>query len=162
MEKLTVTLEDRPVDIELAQYKRMFEAACSALAAIGDALGVDPEEGGAEPILAAIADLKAPDSRPVKQEPVAWIELLREARDNCKASIAEEGISATRKEYRIDLEARLSAALDAAPVSAKREWVDLTDDEIWEAVKNWNLKERVEGNYSLTRAVIAAFKEKNK
>lgn len=72
MEKLTVTLEDRPVDIELAQYKRMFEAACSALAAIGDALGVDPEEGGAEPILAAIADLKASDSRPVKQEPMAF------------------------------------------------------------------------------------------
>lgn len=49
---------------------------------------------------------------------------------------------------------------DTAPV--ERQWVDLTDDEIWEAVKNWNLKERVEGNYSLTRAVIAKFKEKNR
>lgn len=56
--KLKVTLEDRPIDIEIAQYKRMFEAACSALGSIGDALGVDPEEGGAEPILAAIAELK--------------------------------------------------------------------------------------------------------
>ena len=72
MEKLKVTLEDRPVDLELAQYKRMFEAACSSLAAIGDALGVDPEEGGAEPILAAIADLKAADSQPV-QEPVGFV-----------------------------------------------------------------------------------------
>ncbi len=57
--KLQVTLQDRPIDIELAQYKRMFESACSALGAIGDALGCDPEEGGAEPILAAIAELKA-------------------------------------------------------------------------------------------------------
>lgn len=56
--KLKVTLEDRPIDIELAQYKRMFEAACSALGSIGDALGVDPEEGGADPILMAIAELK--------------------------------------------------------------------------------------------------------
>ena len=45
------------------------------------------------------------------QEPVAWLELLREARDNCKASIAEDGISAMRKEYRVDLERRLTAAL---------------------------------------------------
>jgi hypothetical protein len=57
--KLKVTLEDRPIDIELAQYKRMFNAACSALGSIGDSLGVDPEEGGAEPILAAIAELKS-------------------------------------------------------------------------------------------------------
>lgn len=63
--KLTVTLEDRPIDIELAQYKRMFEAACSALGQIGDALGCDPEEGGAEPILAAIDALKA--EQPAKQ-----------------------------------------------------------------------------------------------
>ena len=64
--KLQVTLQDRPIDIELAQYKRMFESACSALGAIGDALGCDPEEGGAEPILAAIAELKAtpPSAQP--------------------------------------------------------------------------------------------------
>ena len=64
--KLKVTLEDRPIDIELAQYKRMFEAACSALGQIGDALGCDPEEGGAEPILAAIAELKA--EQPAQQQ----------------------------------------------------------------------------------------------
>jgi hypothetical protein len=49
-----------------------------------------------------------------KQEPVVCRELLREARDNCKASIVEDGISASRKEYRIDLEARLTAALNAS------------------------------------------------
>ena len=61
---------------------------------------------------------------------------------------------------RSECERLIRAAKYAAPV--ERQWVDLTDDEIWEAVKNWNLKERVEGNYSLTRAVIAKFKDKNK
>ena len=65
--KLKVTLQDTPTEIELAQYKRMFEAACSALGAVGDALGVDPEEGGAEPIIAAIQELKAEKQEPVGQ-----------------------------------------------------------------------------------------------
>lgn len=43
-------------------------------------------------------------------------ELLREARDNCEASIAETGISIHRKEYRVDLHKRLKAALtDGVP-----------------------------------------------
>lgn len=54
-----------------------------------------------------------------QQEPVAWFELLREARDNCKASIVEEGISASRKEYRIDLEARLTTALNTPTPASK-------------------------------------------
>ena len=66
--KLKVTLQDTPTEIELAQYKRMFEAACSALGAIGETLGVDEEEGGAEPILAAIAELKAQTKEP-EQDP---------------------------------------------------------------------------------------------
>ena len=72
--------------------------------------------------------------QPAQQEPVAWLELLREARDNCKASIVEEGISASRKEYRIDLEARLTAALNSSP-PAQRTWVGLTDEEIEQGCK---------------------------
>ena len=70
--------------------------------------------------------------QPAQQEPVAWRELLREARDNCKASIVEEGISASRKEYRIDLEARLTAALNTSPqlAPAQRTWVGLTKEEL--------------------------------
>lgn len=68
-------LEDRPVDVELAQYKRMFEAACSSLAAIGDALGVEPEEGGAEPILSAIAELKNSPVQQAEQEPVGEVDI---------------------------------------------------------------------------------------
>jgi len=52
--KLTVTLQDTECD----RYKRMFEAACVALGEIGDALGCDPNDGGAESILDAIEELK--------------------------------------------------------------------------------------------------------
>lgn len=68
------------------------------------------------------AALTAEPAQPA--QPVAWKELLREARDNCKASIAEDGISAMRREYRVELEARLTAALAAAPAR-------LTDEDIW-------------------------------
>ena len=86
------------------------------------------------------------------------MELLREARDNCKASIVEEGISAGRKEYRIDLEARLTAALNTSP-PAQRTWVGLTDGELsevynqadWDTVNGWEYE----------RAIEAKLKEKN-
>jgi hypothetical protein len=44
---------------ELASMTRMFNAACADLGAINEALGLDPDDGGAEPILDAIAELKA-------------------------------------------------------------------------------------------------------
>ena len=46
----------------------------------------------------------------------------------------------------------------AAPVSAKREWVDLTDDEEYELAKQSEGKSR----HWLVGSAIAAFKEKNK
>jgi len=42
-----------------AQYRRMFQAACSDLGLINEKLGLDPNDGGAEPILAAIDELLA-------------------------------------------------------------------------------------------------------
>ncbi|OBU59223.1 hypothetical protein [Stenotrophomonas maltophilia] len=39
-------------------YERMFVDACAALAEVSRELGCDPEQGGAEPILAAIAELR--------------------------------------------------------------------------------------------------------
>ncbi|MBH2008344.1 MAG: hypothetical protein I8H71_01455 [Xanthomonadaceae bacterium] len=47
------------------QYRRMFIAACEALGLVNEALGLDPDDGGAEPILAAIRDLKAAQAAPV-------------------------------------------------------------------------------------------------
>ena len=48
-----------PLDAQQQAFKRMFEAACVDLALISESLGLDPDDGGAEPILAAIAELKA-------------------------------------------------------------------------------------------------------
>lgn len=56
-------------------YERMFVDACAALAEVSRELGCDPEQGGAEPILAAIAELREALAarQPVGQEPDAWI-----------------------------------------------------------------------------------------
>jgi hypothetical protein len=43
---------------ELASMTRMFHAACSDLGAINEALGLDPNDGGAEPIIDAIRQLQ--------------------------------------------------------------------------------------------------------
>lgn len=53
------------------------------------------------------------------------VELLREARDNCEASIAETGISDVRRAYRRELRDRLSAALAAAPAQTEQQVQDL-------------------------------------
>ena len=49
--------------------------------------------------------------------------------------------------------------LYAAPVSAKREWVDLTDDEINKLIQAWYKSN--DGLFGYASAVIAAFKDKN-
>lgn len=45
-----------------AQYRSMFQAACIELGTINEALGLDPNAGGAAPILAAIEQLRAQHS----------------------------------------------------------------------------------------------------
>ena len=92
-----------------------------------------------------------------KAEPVTWMELLREARDNCKASIVEEGISASRKEYRIDLEARLTAAMNTSP--PQRQWQGLEAEDLAqiESDEFWQV-----GNHmAIAVAVEAKLKERN-
>ncbi|OBU52259.1 hypothetical protein [Stenotrophomonas maltophilia] len=56
-------------------YERMFVDACAALAEVSRELGCDPEQGGAEPILAAIAELREALAarQPVGQEPYGFI-----------------------------------------------------------------------------------------
>lgn len=50
--------ENEELKKELASYQRMFLDACGDLGLISEELGLDPNEGGAEPILDAIAALK--------------------------------------------------------------------------------------------------------
>ncbi|WP_254218023.1 helix-turn-helix domain-containing protein [Burkholderia multivorans] len=57
---------------ELESMTRMFHAACHDLGLINEALGLDPDDGGAEPILDAIAELRAQIASAQTDEPVAW------------------------------------------------------------------------------------------
>ncbi|MCS3393155.1 hypothetical protein NX868_17365 [Burkholderia thailandensis] len=56
---------------ELASMTRMFHAACHDLGLINEALGLDPDDGGAAPILAAIGELKTRTVSPVEQHEAA-------------------------------------------------------------------------------------------
>lgn len=100
-------------------------------------------------------------AEPVKQEPVAWpvdrnwfYSVLRYAENNpdCFYEVAPDCVSLDS----CDADTVINA-LNAAQVSAKREWVDLTDDEIDGVILECALM----GKPKFARAVIAAFKEKN-
>jgi hypothetical protein len=73
--------DDDPTTRE--EYRNMFHAAVSSLAAISDALGCDPDEGGAEPILAAIKELIAIDA--VHAEPFGYFHALPFGWEDCAA-----------------------------------------------------------------------------
>lgn len=118
---------------EAASYKRMFEDAVRSLAAIDEALGIDPDEaGGAEPILQAIEELKAAQQQaePVGDERIkrdaarfadafaeGWVPLLPEdtnrtvellralaAQSGQRAGVAEDVIEAAAKKLAEDFD----------------------------------------------------------
>ena len=67
MEKAEAVLaapQQVPVAVELASMTRMFHAACADLGLVNAALGLDPDDGGAEPILSAIEELRAAPPSP--------------------------------------------------------------------------------------------------
>lgn len=119
-----------------------------------------------------LADQEAAPVQLVKQKPVAWpvdrnwfYSVLRYAEKNpdCFDEVAPDCVSLDSCDADTVID-----ALNAAPVSAKREWVDLTDDDLdlfWvfrdchEAVLKGDIFAQFR---SAARAVIAAFKEKNK
>ncbi|POR54530.1 uncharacterized protein DUF551 [Paraburkholderia eburnea] len=68
------------VESELASMTRMFHAACADLGAINEALGLDPDDGGAEPIIGAIEELKAQIAAPVAPAVAAPFEWPRHPR----------------------------------------------------------------------------------
>jgi hypothetical protein len=135
MKKLQVTLEDRPVDIELAQYKRMFEDACANLGAINQALGLDFNDGGAESILFAIEELRGRS-----QEPVAWMVYTLDGKSVC----VTDNPTHFTPEHR---------ALPLYTTPPQRTWVGLTDEEVWECYSG-------QGSV-FYQAIEAKLKEKN-
>jgi hypothetical protein len=118
---------------------RMFEAACSSLGAINDALGLDPDDGGAESIIFAIEELKRQP-----KEPIAWMVYSLDGMSVC---VTDNPTDFTPKHK----------ALPLYTTPPKREWVGLTDEEIFEIHK------QVDSMQYLTfgKAIEAALKEKN-
>ena len=88
----------------------------------------------------ALAAIREALAEPVKQEPVAVI--------------SQSAIGLV-KLHSNGACLPFGTQLYAAPVSAKREWVELTDDEILKAIRG------IDGGFEGFRALIAAFKEKN-
>ena len=110
------------------------------------------EELAGMPNLFEVTTFYAAPVQPVKQEPVEWhVENVYERGDKYFAWIGDGYVQ-----------------IFTAPVSAKREWVELTDDEIdlieQQVYCRTTQKGRPLGVYAveLVRAVITAFKEKNK
>jgi len=77
---------------ELASMTRMFHAACADLGVVNKALGLDPDDGGAEPILDAIAKLKG-DRAAIQYRTLTDDEIDEIANDGCRN--AAGGIYAT-------------------------------------------------------------------
>ena len=110
--------------------------------------------------------------QPVKQEPVMdyeYICALREgeqhqAEDSYFFVRPENDTPTSRKMFCQGFERGFHKGLKyAAPVSAKREWVDLTDEEIATVVHEMNGNEPTSPFWrDLIYEAIAAFKEKNK
>ena len=98
----------------------------------------------------AIAAIREALAEQEKQEPVAWGCIIDDELVDFVPT-EQKDINGNKGNY--------ETPLYAAPVSAKREWADLTDYEIEELLFN-----RVSNDplNEYARAVIAAFKEKNK
>ena len=148
--KLKVTLQDTPTEIELAQYKRMFETACAELGAINEALGLDPNDGGAEPILFAIEELRGRS-----QEPVAWMVYTLDGTSVC---VTDNPADFTPEHRALPLYTTPTQRSESSGKPSA--WVGLTDEEIkkmrhlidWTAGWSYN---------TFARAIETKLKEKN-
>lgn len=78
---------------ELVSYKRMFAAACVALGEVSELLGLDPDQGGAAPIIIAIKELQEAVQRApyaVSAKPYAY-EFSRSNGDGTYSVVIERG-----------------------------------------------------------------------
>ncbi len=116
-----------------------------------------------------LADTGKMIAEPVKQEPVAhykdaphtiYLQTGCDDPEDCECSFNEWGDTTWCADQIHDTDIPYIRADYAAPVSAKREWVDLTDDEKGKVWGDWY----VSGFYNeeLIDRAITAFKEKNK
>lgn len=119
----------------LASMTRMFHAACADLGLINEALGLDPNDGGAEPILDAIEELKTAAGQAPAAEAGAWDERpLADVEPIVSDWLRKRGTSMDGVSYAAALElaafvkARASKAAAGEPVAFKlnplqRRWI---------------------------------------
>ncbi|CAJ2836655.1 hypothetical protein [Burkholderia pseudomallei] len=126
---------------ELESMTRMFHAACHDLGLINEALGLDPDDGGAEPILDAIAELRAQIASAQTDEPVAWAVYngwsricfyMTEdaARDHAQKAQKNHDLSGSLAAFRVvPLYAAPQPAQADAPAEAREPVAWVTDDD---------------------------------
>lgn len=83
---MTITAEPSR---ELASMTRMFNAACADLGLISEALALDPNDGGAEPILSAIEELREQHQKALAGKD-AELAAVRDAARGTDAQILKE------------------------------------------------------------------------
>lgn len=92
------------------QYRRMFQAACVELGTINEALGLDPNDGGAAPILATIEQLRT--QQDADKVDVALAEMVH-AMFRSANSIPVTRITIDRKQYEAAIDAARKESSDA-------------------------------------------------
>ncbi|HEF4754632.1 TPA: hypothetical protein SAP12_002807 [Burkholderia multivorans] len=139
------------VAAELESMTRMFHAACYDLGLINEALGLDPDDGGAEPILDAIAELRAQIASAQTDEPVAWAvyngwsricfyKTEEDARDHAQKAQKNHDLSGSLAAFRV-------VPLYTAPHPTQADpRVELTDEQ----------REAIAAMIELTRATFIA------
>ena len=154
---------------ELASMTRMFGAACADLGAINKVLGLDPEDGGAEPIIDAINELKAraalsASTGAAVSGPVEPAYLrLRKAADEVCACLGYHGEISNRDDRVVALVDALYGTDDGNPETAQP--VYCTESSALKALRNLRdalrdrhygrMPEEVQRAYDDASAVIA-------
>ncbi len=109
-------------------YERMFVDACAALAEVSRELGCDPEQGGAEPILAAIAELRAAQPSPGGQGALETArELLATEYDKAGERVFADRARKGQYDNDPDVHAIVAALAARQPVEAAPQGCDACD-----------------------------------
>lgn len=116
------------LNAEGESYQRMFLAACEALGAISEALDLDPDDGGAEPILDAIEELR-------ERLPEGW--RLVEKKTHYQLNNGSAVVANLAGPDAAENAATLARLLSAAPTAAGDEARPMTDEQILHIVDTY-------------------------
>jgi hypothetical protein len=140
LETIAPAADAQGVADELASMTRMFHAACADLGLINETLGLDPDDGGAAPIIEAIAELKSQIAAPAEKvtadavdERAAHLDLLQEVLD-AKEIMLQAGCAQAPFAEMFAQFAKLVQPSDAAaePVAEVIKWRTFTGHDAWD------------------------------